>query len=84
MVEVTSRLMLSREQSVINEVLDKGRDLRFTRLLPLLIPEANGRVNVVTPNYDRLIEVAAEVAGWGVDNLFVGSYMGLLDGEASR
>ena len=39
----------------------------FARLLPYLNPQPNDPVSVVTVNYDRLIEIGAEISGWGVD-----------------
>jgi hypothetical protein len=53
------------------EVFTKARTLRFARLLKHVLKPTTG-VPVVTTNYDRLLEIAAEEAGLGVDTLFVG------------
>jgi hypothetical protein len=64
-------------------VFAKTRTLRFTRLLKHLLKPAAG-IPVVTTNYDRLIEIAAEEAGLGVDTLFVGQFAGHLNERESK
>lgn len=82
-VSVTANLVQECERRAITEVFSGARTLRFTRLLPhLLMPP--GGLPVVTTNYDRLVEIAAEEAGLGVDTLFVGSFSGRLDEKESR
>lgn len=56
----------------------------MAKLLPHLNPEPNKALPIVTTNYDRLIEVAAETAGFGVDTMFSGSFAGSLDAEISK
>jgi len=73
----------SSENDLISEVFEKGRVLRFTRLLKYLLCPPNG-IQVVTTNYDRLLEVAAEEAGIGVDTMFVGTFAGRLDEREAR
>jgi hypothetical protein len=75
--------VLSSESGVISEVFEKGRILRFTRLLKYLLCPPTG-IQVVTTNYDRLLEVAAEEAGIGVDTMFVGTFAGRLDDREAR
>lgn len=43
-----------------------------------------GGIPVITTNYDRLIEVATEKAGLGVDTLFIGQTIGYLDPIMSK
>ena len=57
------------------KVISGERVLRFSRLLPHML-KPNAGIPVVTTNYDRLIEVAAETVGFGVDTLFVGQHVG--------
>ena len=76
-------LVSKAEGNVVSEVFEKGRVLRFTRLLKHLLRPAAG-VQVVTTNYDRLVEVAAEEAGLGVDTMFTGVFAGRLDERESR
>jgi hypothetical protein len=73
----------SCEAQVIAEVFEGKRTLRFTRLLKHLLKPKNG-IQVVTTNYDRLLEVAAEVAGLGVDTMFSGVFAGQLNEREAR
>jgi hypothetical protein len=75
--------VLSSENGVTSEVFEKGRVLRFTRLLKYLLCPPTG-IQVVTTNYDRLLEVAAEEAGIGVDTMFVGTFAGRLNNREAR
>ncbi len=82
-VEATAELLVRRERAVIDEILGGRKTLRFTRLLPhVLKPQAG--IPVITTNYDRLIEIAAEMAGLGVDTMFVGHHLGVFDEKKSR
>lgn len=72
------------ERTAIQESFSGARTLRMARLLPHLNPEPNKPLPIVTTNYDRLIEVAAELAGYGVDTMFSGSFAGPLDAELSK
>jgi SIR2-like protein len=56
--------------------------LPFAQLIPHL-PTADG-ATVITTNYDRLLEIAAEAARCPVDTMFDGAYHGRLDPQASR
>ncbi len=56
--------------------------LPFAQLIPHL-PTADG-ATVITTNYDRLLEIAAEAAHCPVDTMFDGAYHGRLDPQASR
>ncbi|OIR19780.1 hypothetical protein GALL_06640 [mine drainage metagenome] len=79
----TVELIAQREREIVAEVFSKTRTLRFTRLLKHLLKPTTG-VPVVTTNYDRLIEIAAEEANLGVDTLFVGQFAGYLNEKESR
>ncbi len=79
----TTELIARRERDIVAEVFAKTRTLRFTRLLKHLLKPETG-VPVVTTNYDRLLEIAAEEAGLGVDTLFVGQFAGHLNEKESR
>ena len=57
---------------MVGEILSAGRRLRFSALLPYL-PQDN-RFSVITTNYDRLIELAAEMAGFLVDTRSLGRH----------
>lgn len=76
-------LVSEAEGRVIAEIFAGKRVLRFTRLLKhLLVPKTG--VQVVTTNYDRLLEVAAEEAGLGVDVMFNGVFAGPLNEREAR
>ena len=77
------QLVSKAERNVISEVFTGKRVLRFTRLLKhLLVPKTG--IQVVTTNYDQLVEVAAEEAGLGVDVMFNGVFAGRLDEREAR
>jgi hypothetical protein len=82
-VAKTAELIAQREREIVTEVFNKTRTLRFTKLLSHLLKPTTG-VPVITTNYDRLIEIASEEAGLGVDTLFVGQFAGHLNEQESR
>lgn len=81
-IEVTTDLLLGAETQVIDEAISGTRTLRISRLLPHLIPHSAG-TPVITTNYERLVEVGAELAGLQVDTLFVGDHAARLDAKES-
>jgi len=82
-VSKTAELIMARENDIITEVFKRTRILRFTKLLKQLLKPPTG-IPVITTNYDRLIEVATEEAGLGVDTLFIGQFAGHLNEKESR
>jgi hypothetical protein len=68
----TAVCVRAAENAVVREVFMTRRRLRFSALLPHL-PQ-DDRFVVITTNYDRLIELAAETAGFQVDTRSLGSY----------
>ena len=82
-VAKTAELVSARERDIIEQVFAKKRTLKFTRLLAHLLKPQSG-LPVVTTNYDRLIEVATEEAGIGVDTMFLGHFAGELNEKESR
>jgi hypothetical protein len=68
----TAVCVRTAEEVVVREVLTMGRRLRFSSLLPHL-PQ-DDRFVVITTNYDRLIELAAETVGFQVDTKSLGRY----------
>lgn len=74
--------IISAERRVIAEVF-QGRVLPFSRLLKHFLKPPSG-IPVITTNYDRLIELASESAGLGVDSMFVGHFAGELNEQESR
>ena len=82
-IDVTAELMEAREREVLRSVYSGEKALVFGDLLPYLSFNTE-RVTVITTNYDRLIEVAAEIAGFGIDTLFPGQYYGEFNPKLSR
>lgn len=79
----TGALIADRERRVIAEVFAGARRLRLTQLLGHLLKPSTG-LPIVTTNYDRLVEVAVEEAGIGVDTMFVGRFAGSLNERESK
>ncbi len=82
-ISKTVEMIGRSESAIISEVFAKTRTLRLTKLLPHLLKPSGG-LPIVTTNYDRLVEIAAEEAGLGVDTMFVGSFAGELNDRESR
>ncbi|RWC23421.1 MAG: SIR2 family protein [Mesorhizobium sp.] len=79
----TGQFIANREREIVDEVFARTRTLRFTRLLAHFLKPESG-APIITTNYDRLIEIAAEEAGLGVDTMFVGQFAGILNEYESR
>lgn len=82
-VSETAAFILADERKVLSEVLNADRCLRFTRLLKHMLKPSTG-IPIITTNYDRLIEVAVESAGLGIDTLFTGNHLARHDPIGSR
>ena len=80
---ITANFLISHETRIIEEVVSGQRTLRFSKLIPHLLKPNTG-IPIITPNYDRLVEVACEEAGLGVNTMFCGSYIGKLNESESR
>ncbi|MBK3801719.1 SIR2 family protein [Azospirillum brasilense] len=79
----TAELISERERTIVSEVFSRKRTLRFTRLVRQILKPPSG-IPIITTNYDRLIEIAVEEAGLGVDTLFIGNFAGELNEQESR
>lgn len=74
-VEETAKLIRNKEREVFDRVLSGKSILPFTVFARHLFKAAR-KFHLITPNYDRLIELATEAAGIGVDNRFCGQLFG--------
>jgi SIR2-like domain len=74
----TSELLMPKEREIMSVVLRGARTLRLTTFLDRVLKPTTG-LPILTPNYDRLIEVACEMAGFHVDTTAVGDYAGAFD-----
>lgn len=81
-VKHTCDLLLPKEREVMAAVLAGAHTLRLTTFLSRILKPSNG-LPILTPNYDRLIELACEMAGLHVDTTAVGHYAGAFDHERS-
>lgn len=81
-VEETAHLISDQESKVFARVLAGERELPFTNFAKHLF-KAGKKFHLITTNYDRLIEFAAEAAGVGVDSRFFGYLHGRADSRRS-
>ncbi len=82
-IDVTHNFISQHEKNILSDVFDKGQTLRFSLLLPHLLKPKTG-INIITTNYDRLIEVACERANISVNNSFFGGYISAFNPKASK
>lgn len=81
-VAVTAKLILEKELEVFSKVLSGAQVLPFTTFVKHLF-KGGRRFHLITPNYDRLIELATEAAGIGVDTRFAGHLVAYSDPKRS-
>jgi len=74
----TCELLMPKEREVMSAVFRGEHTLRLTTLLAKVLKPTSG-LPILTPNYDRLIEVACEMAGFHVDTTAVGHFAGAFD-----
>lgn len=82
-VNTTAKLIAMREKLIIEEIFNQSRKLRLSKLIPHMLKPKQG-LPIITTNYDRLVEIAVEDAGLGVDTMFVGQFIGELNPKLSR
>lgn len=81
-IQSVSRLVLIQEQQAISECLKNKRKLKISSFFAHFNDAA--RLQIVTTNYDRLIEFAGEVEGYWVDNCFCGKFAGCFAPDTSK
>jgi len=82
LVAVTADTIAGAERDAISEIVSKRRELALATLIPhLAISES---ATIITTNYDRLVELAVEMAGYAVDCAFVGKHLAAFDPDAAR
>jgi hypothetical protein len=82
-VEESAGLLISAETKAIQDTLRAGKLMPFGALVSHLLYATN-RAEVITTNYDRLIEIAVEMAGYRVDCSFPSAYYSRLDEAAAK
>lgn len=81
-VKASAEMIGAAEAIAINDLIRDGARFPLAELIPHLAP--NDRATVVATNYDRLVEVAIESAGYFLDCGFVGMHRGRADAALSR
>lgn len=82
-IQFTSAFVLSKEQEAMTACMNGIRKLKIASLFPHISAATPKIAHIITTNYDRLIEFAAESEGWGVDSMMVGRYWGKHDPDLS-
>lgn len=81
--KITTSFIKEEEQRTIHKVITGENELRFSSFIKKFrIPETG--LVVICTNYDRLVEIACEVEGIPVDNLFYGKNISVLDEKKSQ
>ena len=83
-IKITAEYVLNEEQKAINRCISENKKLKFSYLLPHISACTPKTARVITTNYDRLIEFAAEYENWGVDSMMVGRYWGTHNPDLSK
>jgi hypothetical protein len=81
-VAITAETISAAELPVIDSILKGTQRFALAELMPHLA--LSDTTTIITTNYDRLIEIAAEMAGFAVDCSFVGRYVGRFDPDSAR
>lgn len=81
--EITTNFIKEKEQHTIKGVINGENTLRFSKFIKNFNIPDTGLVIICT-NYDRLIEIACEVEGIPIDNLFFGKNISILDEDRSK
>jgi hypothetical protein len=78
----TCKFLLPREREVVTAVVKGNQTLRLTNFVLKVLRPTTG-LPILTPNYDRLVEVACEMAGMHVDTTALGDYAAAFDYKRS-
>ncbi len=81
--KVTAVYIGDAENSLFEDIVRKGKQLRFSEYLQRFNVRNQGMA-VITTNYDRLIEYACEANDIMVDTLFVGKYISRFKPDKSK
>ncbi len=77
-VQQTCECLMPKERKAIADAISGNRVLRLHQLLDKMLKPPAG-LPILTTNYDRLVEVACELAGFHVDTTAIGHYAGTFD-----
>lgn len=82
LVTVTADAIAKAETVAIADVVAKRRALPLATLIPHLA--ISQPATVITTNYDRLVELAIEMAGFAVECSFLGKHLAPFNPDAAR
>lgn len=82
-IRLTAELLEPQERAIVQSAISGATKLPLGELFRHLMATASS-LPVITPNYDRLVELAADIAGIGVDSMFVGQVVSRFDPVNSR
>jgi hypothetical protein len=80
-VALIADAILAKESVALAEIA-AGRRLGLSELIKHIA--IDGQATIITTNYDRLVEFAVELAGYAVENTFLGEHVGVFDPERAR
>lgn len=83
-VSIVANFVQNAELATIKLCLETERNLKLTYLLPHLSVQHPKFARIITTNYDRLIEVAAESQNFWVDTGFCGRFIGCFAPDKSK
>jgi hypothetical protein len=81
-VAVTAAFIGAAEKPVLGEILGGTRRFALAELLRHVV--FAGDSQIITTNYDRIVELAVELAGYSLDCSFLGAHACSFDPDASR
>lgn len=81
--ELVAECVLHRETNAVDRLLGSGEETAFGRLFRHLV-SATPSADVITTNYDRLLEVHAAISDVRVDTMFYGHTVGRFGPDRSR
>lgn len=81
----TRKCIVTADLAVFTQLVANPQTLQLSRLYRHLFNSTHNTLSVVTTNYDRLAEYAAEAAGFGHDTGFtIGFYRSFVSGACTR
>lgn len=79
-VEIAHELISNEDISIFKEIIEKGRSLRFSEYLSRFNVDLYN-LNVITTNYDLLIEYACEIKGLDYSDSYCGKIISVYSPE---
>jgi len=82
-VKETRNAILSDDLQVLERLVSRQADLALSHLFRHLFQSTNPSISVVTTNYDRLAEYAADLAKFAWNTGFIGGHLRSFGGDSS-